>query len=169
MLNTSYLMGRLGDDPKTGLFGSNNKYANFSIAVKRDHKNAKGDYDTDWFDVVSFGMLADFVEKYLHKGSKVLIEGKLQNDNYVKDGVTIYKNKIVASRIEFCESKPQNDKTAEEKQPEKTTIPETEKMSGDEDIWGYNAWNDKTNIAPFLLKSGEEPEAVDPELEKYFT
>ena len=109
MVNAIILMGRLGADPITGSYDGGT-YSNFSLCVQRDYKNSKGEYDVDWIDVVTFGANADFAKKYLHKGMKILVIGRLQNDNYIQNGETIYKNKVVAYKIEFCESKKEDNK-----------------------------------------------------------
>lgn len=154
-------MGRLGSDPKPKSFGNGGTYVNMSLAVARDYKNAKGEIDTDWFDIVAFRTLADTCGKYLHKGSKILVEGHLVNDNYVKDGVTIYKNKIIADKIEFCDSKKTVEEAATSTKPlvEEKTLTE-EKPSGD----GFTEIpKDLDNSA---VKSGEEPETIEDVIER---
>lgn len=76
--------------------------ANYGIAVDR-----RGSKDvTDFFNVVAFGKAADFAEKYLHKGMKILVSGRLQSGSYTnKDGIKINTVDIIAESQEFCESK----------------------------------------------------------------
>lgn len=58
------------------------------------------------FNIVAFGRLAEFVEKYLHRGTKIVLEGEIHNNNYTnKDGQMIYGMQIIAQNIEFAESK----------------------------------------------------------------
>ena len=98
-MNKVILMGRLTRDAE--LFGQKSKVARFCLAVDRSY----GD-ETDFFNCVSFGKQAEFVEKYLKKGIKVLVTGSLQNNSYEdKDGNKVNGVQIITSEIEFCESK----------------------------------------------------------------
>ena len=79
--------------------------ARYSIAVDRRFKQ-EGQPEADFFNLVSFGKAGEFVEKYLHKGTKIVIEGELHNNNYTnKDGQMVYGMNIVTRNIEFAESK----------------------------------------------------------------
>ena len=79
--------------------------ARYSIAVDRRYKDQNGNYPTDFFNLTSFGNTASFVEKYLRKGTKIVVEGELRNNNYEKDGKTVYSDQIIANSVEFAESK----------------------------------------------------------------
>lgn len=105
-MNTVILMGRLTRDPEIRYGGANNTaVARYSIAVDRRFKQ-DGQPEADFFNVVSFGKAGEFVEKYLHKGTKIVIEGELHNNNYEnKDGQMVYGMNIVTRNIEFAESK----------------------------------------------------------------
>ena len=105
-MNKVILMGRLTRDPEMRYGGaSNTGIARFGIAVDRRFKR-EGQPEADFFNCVAFGRLAEFTEKYLHKGIKILLEGEVQNDNYTnKEGRMVYGFQIVANNIEFAESK----------------------------------------------------------------
>lgn len=103
-MNKLIMMGRLTKDPEIRYNNEGKAIARFSLAVDRNYKDAP----TDFFNMVSFDKTAQFIENYIHKGSKILVEGKLQNNNYEKDGKKVYANQIIADRIEFCESKNAN-------------------------------------------------------------
>jgi len=103
-MNKCIFLAFLGKDPEIRYTQSGTAVASFSIAVNRKFKR-DNEPDTDWFNCVAFGKTAEFCEKYLHKGSKVCVEGEVQNDNYEKDGVKHYGTKIVVNSIEFAESK----------------------------------------------------------------
>ena len=78
----------------------------FSIAVDRRFKRNGDDQTTDFFNCVAFGKLGEFVEKYLRKGTKVVLDGELRNNNYTnKNGEKVYSREITANNIEFAESK----------------------------------------------------------------
>lgn len=113
-MNKIILMGRLTRDPEVRYGSSGNAIGSFSLAVDRRFKR-EGQPTADFFSVVSFGKQAEFVEKYLRKGTKIVLEGEMQNDNYTdKEGKMVYGFKVIASSIEFAESKssesrPQNE------------------------------------------------------------
>ena len=105
-MNKLILMGRLCADPEVRYGGANNTaVANFSLAVDRRFKR-DGEPDADFFLITALGKQGEFVEKYLRKGTKILMEGEIRNNNYTnKDGVMVYQNQIIATSIEFAESK----------------------------------------------------------------
>ena len=105
-MNNVILMGHLTRDPEVRYGGANNTcVARYSIAVDRRFKR-EGEPDADFFDCVSFGKQGEFVEKYLHKGTKVVLQGEVQNNNYTnKDGQRVYGTRIVVNTVEFAESK----------------------------------------------------------------
>lgn len=106
-MNKVILMGRLTKDPEISTSTSGTTFGRFDIAVDRKFKK-EGEPDADFFGCVVFGKQAEFCENYLHKGTKVLISGRVQNNNYTnKDGVKIYSVKIMVEEIEFAESKGQ--------------------------------------------------------------
>lgn len=111
-MNHVVLMGRLTKDPEIRYTNSGKTVGSFSIAVNRRFKS-DGQPEADFFNCVTFGKQAEFVEKYLHKGTKILLGGEVQNNNYKdKDGVTHYSVSIVVDEIEFAESKSQNNNSA---------------------------------------------------------
>ena len=105
-MNKVILMGRLTRDPETRYGGATNTaIARFSLAVDRRFKR-DGQPTADFFNCTAFGRTGEFVEKYLRKGTKILVEGEIQNDNYTnKDGNMVYSVRVIASNIEFAESK----------------------------------------------------------------
>lgn len=105
MANKLFMTGRLTKDPEVRYGNDNKAIARFSLAVDRKYKDNNGNYPTDFFYLVSFDKTAEFVEKYLHKGVKILVEGEIRNNNYQKDGKTVYSDQIIANSVEFCESK----------------------------------------------------------------
>lgn len=106
-MNKVILMGRLTRDPEVRYSqgASQTAVARFSIAVDRKFKR-EGEPDADFFNCTSFGKQAEFVERYLHKGTKVVLSGRVQNDNYTnKDGQMVYSVRVMVDEIEFAESK----------------------------------------------------------------
>ena len=106
-MNKVILMGRLTRDPETRYSGGDNQtaIARFGIAVDRRFKKG-GDAEADFFNCTAFGKQAEFVEKYLKKGTKILLSGRIQNDNFTnRDGQKVTSVQIIAEEIEFAESK----------------------------------------------------------------
>lgn len=106
-MNKVILMGRLTRDPEVRYSqgASQTVVARFSVAVDRRFKR-EGEPDADFFNCTCFNKQAEFVERYLHKGTKVVLCGRVQNDNYTnKDGQMVYSVRIMVDEIEFAESK----------------------------------------------------------------
>ena len=106
-MNKVIMMGRLTRDPEVRYSQGANAtaIARFSLAVDRRWKR-EGEPDADFFNCTVFGRQADFVEKYLRQGTKVVVTGRIQNDNYTnKDGQKVYSVQIIVEEIEFAESK----------------------------------------------------------------
>lgn len=77
----------------------------FTLAVDRRVK-ADGQPDADFISCVAFGKTADFVDKYFHKGMKMLLEGRIQTGSYTnKEGAKVYTTDVIAESVEFAESK----------------------------------------------------------------
>lgn len=109
-MNRVILIGRLTKDPEIRTSG-NYTIASFSIAVDRKFKR-DGEPEADFFNCTAFNKTAEFVEKYCKKGTKMVVEGRVQNDNYEKDGVKHYGVKIMVDSLEFAESKSANATTS---------------------------------------------------------
>lgn len=106
-MNKIILCGRLTKDPEVRYSqgATPTAVARLSLAVSRKWKR-EGEPDADFFNCTAFKGQAEFIEKYLKKGSKVLISGRVQNDNYTnKDGQKVYAVNIMIEEIEFAESK----------------------------------------------------------------
>ncbi len=98
-LNKVMLLGNLGADPEVRTTQSGDKMATFSLATSErwfDKKEGAQRITTDWHRVVVFGKIAEIAEKYLHKGSKLLVEGKLKTRKWVDNsGVEKYTTEVV--------------------------------------------------------------------------
>ena len=104
-MNKIILMGRLTKDPEITSTASGTTIARFSIAVDRRFKR-EGDPEADFFSCNAFGKTAEFIERYLKKGTKVTLDGRMENNNYTnKEGQKVYDNRVIVNEIEFAESK----------------------------------------------------------------
>lgn len=115
MANKVFLSGRLTKDCEVRQGGETN-VARYTLAV--DRKYSKGEEkQTDFINIVAFGKSAEFAEKYLKKGMKVLVTGRIQTGSYTdKDNKKVYTTDIVAEDQEFCESKGNSSAPTENKQ-----------------------------------------------------
>lgn len=108
-MNKCIMMGRLTKDPDYRNTTSGTQLARFGIAVDRKFKR-EGEPDADFFNCTCFGKQAEFAEKYLKKGTKILLSGRIQNDSYTnRDGQKITSTGILIEEIEFAESKRTQD------------------------------------------------------------
>ena len=105
-MNQVIMSGRATGDPHIRWTAGNNStcVADFSIAVSRRFKK-EGAPDSDFFNCTAFGKTAESIEKHVKKGTKILITGNIQNDNYEKDHVKHFTVKIIIDSWEFAESK----------------------------------------------------------------
>lgn len=107
-MNKVILMGRLTRDPEIRYSQGDSQLAigKFSIAVDRKFKKQGDTVTADFFNCTAFGKQAEFVEKYLKQGTKIVVIGRIQNDNYTnKEGQKVYSVQIMVEEIEFAESK----------------------------------------------------------------
>lgn len=115
--------GNLTRDAELSTSSNGTTICKFSLAVKRDYKNENGEYDTDFFNITVFGKKGESCGKYLKKGSKCCIIGRLQNNSYEKDGVKQYSTQIIANEVEFLSSQNSGSQPATNStQPELTPI-----------------------------------------------
>ena len=106
-MNKVILMGRLTRDPEVRYTQGDNAMAiaRYSLAVDRRFKR-DGEPDADFINCVAFGKSGEFAEKYLKKGTKVAVVGRIQTGSYTnKDGQKVYTTDIVVEEQEFAESK----------------------------------------------------------------
>lgn len=106
-MNKVELLGRLARDPDIRYSNSEESIAvaRFNLAVERRHRK-DGQTEADFISCVAFGRSAEFAEKYLHKGTKIVLVGRIQTGNYTnQDGQKIYTTDVVAEEMYFAESK----------------------------------------------------------------
>ena len=112
-VNKVILVGRLGKDPDVKYTGSGKAVANFSIATDESYKNKDGEKvkKTEWHNLVVWGpSVENFVQKYLHKGDLVYVEGKLQTRSWDdKDGNKKYTTEINVTDIKGLVTAPSGD------------------------------------------------------------
>jgi single-strand DNA-binding protein len=109
MLNKIMLIGNLGRDPEMSYTPSGKAITKFSLAVNRrtrDRESGERREETQWFNIVAWDQLAETCNSYLHKGSKVYIEGRMTSRRYTnKDGVEVTAWDVVAENMQMLDPK----------------------------------------------------------------
>ena len=109
MLNVVAIMGRLAADPQLRQTTTGKNVASFRIACDRGRRDANGQSQADWLDVVAWDRTAEFVCKYFQKGSLIAIDGRLQSRQYQdKNGNNRTAVEVVANNINFAGPKSSN-------------------------------------------------------------
>ena len=106
-MNKVILMGRLTRDPEVRYSAGNNSMAvaRYTLAVDRRFRR-DGESNADFIGCVAFGRSAEFAEKYLRQGTKIVVTGRIQTGSYTnRDGQKVYTTDVVVEDQEFAESK----------------------------------------------------------------
>ena len=106
-MNKVIMIGRLARDPEIRYSqGANTTcIARYTLAVDRKFKQ-EGQPNADFINCIAFGKLGEFAEKYLRKGIKIAVTGRIQTGSYTnKEGQKVYTTDVVVEEQEFCESK----------------------------------------------------------------
>lgn len=110
-MNRITLTGRLTDEPtvkySTGSEPVAHAVFNFAVPDMSMKRDEQGNYPTDFFRCSCWNALAEVIEMHCCKGTKLLISGRLKNNNYEKNGKKVYSNEIVIESLEFLEPKKQ--------------------------------------------------------------
>lgn len=119
-MNKVILMGRLTKDPDVR-YSQGEKpmaIARYTLAVDRKIKR-DGEASADFINCIAFGKNGEFAEKYLHKGIKILVEGRWQSGSYTnRDGQKVYTNDCVVESCEFAESKNASQQNKQNNRPQ---------------------------------------------------
>jgi len=141
-INKVILIGNLGNDPDTRYTAGGAAVANVSLATTdswRDKETGEQQDRTEWHRVVFFGRLAEIVSEYLHKGSQIYVEGRLQTRKWQdKDGNDRYTTEIVANEMQMLGSRGGGTGSMEQREPRpaegKVSAPRSEDEFVDDDI-----------------------------------
>ncbi len=121
MINTVTVAGYLGNDPKTVVLESKLVITKFSIAVNEVRgKGADRKELTHWIDCTAFGILASTIDKFLTKGSKVTVAGKLNQQKWESEGKKMSRLVVIVENIAFM-SKAAEESTSTEEEPQDIT------------------------------------------------
>ena len=111
-MNKVILMGRLTRDPEVRYSqgDASTAVARFTLAVDRRFKRDGDEQTADFINCVAFGRTGEFLERYGRKGTKFVVEGRIQTGSYTnKDGQRVYTTDVVVENLEFAESKASSD------------------------------------------------------------
>lgn len=105
-MNSVVLIGRVTKAIELKKTASGKSVATFTLAVNRDYKNAEGNYDADFINCVAFEQRAETISRYVNKGDKFGVEGKINTRTYDKqDGSKVYVTEVIVDGFEFLEGK----------------------------------------------------------------
>ena len=133
-INKVILIGNLGDDVKMHYFDGGNSIGRFPIATSETYTNRQtGEKvtNTDWHNIVVKNKLAEICEKYLTKGDKIYIEGKLKNRQWEQDGVKRYATEVHVSEMTMLSNKKNENNAMAQQNQESSSQPKS--MVEDED------------------------------------
>lgn len=128
MVNQAMIIGNLGSDPElTTVGGNDTSKVTFSVATsERWTKDGERQEKTTWHRVVAWSKTAEVCAQFLHKGSKVFVQGKIDNRQYEQDGETKYISEIVAQTVQFLD--PKGDDAGNSSAPKKAAKDEDEDL-----------------------------------------
>ena len=121
-MNKVILIGNLSRDPELTTTNGGVSVCRFTIAVQRRFQNAEGERDADFINIVVWRAQAEHCHKYLRKGSKCAIDGRLQTSSYeAQDGTRRYVTEVVADNVEFVGARRDDEDSATVTRSEKTS------------------------------------------------
>jgi single-strand DNA-binding protein len=127
-MNKVILIGNLGQDPDFRMLDSGIALCKLSVATSESYKDDQGEWkeETEWHRVVLWRNLAETANKFLKKGSKVAIEGRLKTSSYEKEGITRYSTDIIANSLVLLDKAESSDyQTDNDKRFSKSNIGES--------------------------------------------
>ena len=122
-LNLCQFIGNIGKDPAIRSTNSGGQVVSFSLACNERRKDASGEWvdHVEWVNIVTFAKTADFCAKFLHKGSSVYCEGRLQTRKWQdKDGQDRYTTEIVANRVQCLDKREAGQGGGQSQEPAQT-------------------------------------------------
>ena len=129
-MNKISLIGRLGRDPEVKQTANGKAVATFTLAVDRRFKNASGQKEADWINIVAWDKSAELIGKFVKKGDQIGIVGRLQIRNYDgTDGQKKYVTEVICEEFDFISSQGQK----QENFAPKVTIEEVTLATEDDD------------------------------------
>jgi single-strand DNA-binding protein len=135
-INKVILVGYLGKDPEIRVIESGRKVAQFSLATSESYKDKNGQRvdQTEWHNIVFWGPIADVIEKYLKKGSRIYVEGKIRTRSYEdKDKVKKYITEIMGREMTMLDNAPKSGDSSANHSKNGNAVPVGETHQGEDD------------------------------------
>lgn len=135
-VNKVIIVGRLGQDPEVRHMPNGNAVANFTVATSESWKDQQGQKQerTEWHRITIYQKLAEIAGQYLHKGSNIYLEGRLQTREWTdKQGQKRYTTEIICHEMQMLDGKPQGAQPGNQGTQPQPTTPQTNPAQG-----GYN-------------------------------
>ena len=105
-MNVVVLIGRIIKDIEVRYTEKDLAVSNFTIAVRKDYKNVNGEYESDFINCVSFGIISEYLNKYANKGDLVAVKGRIQTRNYEdKEGNKRYITEVFVDKTTLLSSR----------------------------------------------------------------
>lgn len=102
-MNKAIVSGRITNELELRYTSNQKEILNINLAVKRDFKNAQGEYDTDFIKVSVFGASAKYLHEHCGKGKRIQVEGRIQVQQYEKNDEKRYDTSIIAEKVEIID------------------------------------------------------------------
>ena len=144
-VNKVILVGNVGNDPEVRYMPNGNAVANVSVATSDSWKDKNtGDQQerTEWHRVVFFNRLAEIVEQYVKKGTKLYLEGRLQTRSYEQDGIKKYSTEIVANEMQMLDSRGAAPNQEFGDQPNASSSRDSAESSGQQTATNFDNFDD---------------------------
>ena len=107
-MNKVVIIGRTTKDIEIKATSTGTSVVEFSVAVRRNFKNANGETESDFFNCVAYSKLAETIGRYVKKGDMIGLDGRLQTRSYTnREGKKVYVTEIIAENVEFLQTKKQ--------------------------------------------------------------
>lgn len=134
-MNEFRVIGNIVAKPEISSTATGKTMCKFSVAVKRDYARGDGERHTDFFNCVAWGGVADNIERYCDKGSKIYLAGKIELRQYV-DNQDIKRTAVdfIVDKTEFLTSAKRESEESEEQRPARRQRPTMQEMDDDSDI-----------------------------------
>lgn len=127
--NKAIIGGKVTRDIELKAMPSGHSVCNFTVAINRPTVNKDGEQKADFIDCVAWGKTADFISKFFHKGSGIMVDGKLQKRSWTdKEGKDRYTTEIIVDTATFVDSKYESPTIEETKPEDKKYINDTEDL-----------------------------------------
>ena len=128
------LVGRIARNIELRTTTSGIKTCNITLAIPRNYKNSKGEYETDFITCICYRQIAERVAEYCQKGDLIGINGMIQSRTYEKDGKKVYTTEIIADKVTFLSSSKKEVKEQKEHDPLDKAVEEFSKEADLSDI-----------------------------------